>query len=89
MRTFVEELIAEKSKTELDLEFPYYDGSNPNKVLIPDSHLAGMELPSMDLNEAILILQSMKVRGANRVYFSASRNHQGYYFYGTQLKEIQ
>ena len=89
MKTFQEEFIVEESKTDLDLGFPYYEGDNSNKVIIPDLYLNGLEIPSMDLDEAILILEAMKAKGANRVYFSPHIDHQGYYFYGTKLEQVK
>lgn len=88
MKTFVEKFIAVKSRTELDLDYPNYDGEERNEVMIPSNKLDFVEAPSMDINEAIKILQEMKKKGANRIYFADHCDRRGYYFYGTQLKEI-
>jgi len=88
LKTFVEKFITEESRTELDLDYPNYEGDVHNEVMIPHSKLDWAEAPSMDIDEAIKIISNMKEKGANRVYFSAHSDHHGYYFYGTQLKEI-
>ena len=88
MKTFVEKFIVEESRTELDLDYPNYEGEERNEVMIPSNKLSWAEAPSMGIEEAIKILEDMKTKGANRVYFAAHCDHHGYYFYGTQLKEI-
>ena len=88
MRTFVEKFIAEESRTELDLDYPNYEGEERNEVMIPSNKLSFVEAPSMDIDEAIKILTELKDKGANRIYFADHCDHHGYYFYGTQLKEI-
>jgi len=91
MKTYVEKLIKEKSVTELDLRFPFYDEEYPenrNEIMVPSNQLGFTEAPSMSINEAIKILKDLKDLGANRVYFAAHSDHHGYYFYGTKLMEI-
>jgi len=88
MKTFVEKFIAEESKTELDCDFPNYEGDIRNEVMIPNNKLGFADTYSMDMDEAIKILTVLKEKGANRVYFATHCDHRGYYFYGTKLIEI-
>jgi protein-tyrosine phosphatase len=89
MKTFVEKLVAAVERTELDLEYPYYDKlGNKNEVMVPYSVLNFVEAPSIDLDDAIKILTELKEKGANRVYIADHCDHHGYYFYGVKLLEI-
>lgn len=91
MKTFVEKFIEEISRTELDLDYPNYDdvkSEERNEVMIPNNKLSFSEAPSIDLDEVISILNNLKEKGANRVYIADHSDHNGYYFYGVQLKEI-
>ncbi len=88
MKTFVEKLIAEESRTDLDLDYPHYEGEVKNEVMIPHSMLSFTEVPSLDIDEAIKILIGFKEKGANRVYIAEHCDHNGYYFYGVKLMEI-
>ena len=88
MKSFVEKIIAIESKVELDLEYPHYDGEVHNDVMIPHSKIDYTEAPSIDIDQVIAILNSLKEKGANRVYIADHCDHQGYYFYGVKLIEI-
>lgn len=88
MKTFVEKFIGKESRTELDLEYPNYEGDEANEVMIPRNLLDFTEAPSMDIDEAIKILLELKSKGANRIYFADHCDHHGYYFYGVKLMEI-
>lgn len=88
MKTFVEKFIAEKTLTELDLEFPNYSGDVRNEVMIPHNKLSHAEAPSMDIDDAIKILNELKEMGSNRVYIADHCDHNGYHFYGVKLVEI-
>lgn len=90
MKTFVEKFIHVEVRDELDLMFPHYneEAEQHNEVMIPHSKLNFAEAPSIDIDEVIIILNELKVKGANRVYIADHCDHHGYYFYGVQLKEI-
>jgi hypothetical protein len=88
MKTFVEKIIAVERRTELDLEYPNYDGEERNDVMIPHNKLNYVEAPSMDIDETIKILTELKNKGSNRVYIADHCDHHGYYFYGVKLVEI-
>lgn len=95
MRTFVEKFIGEESITELDLMPPFYETPSSfeekeirNEVMVPHHRLSFTKAPSMDLDTAIGILNDLKEKGADRIYFAAHGDHHGYYFYGTKLVEI-
>lgn len=88
MKTYVEKFIGEISKTELDLDHPFYDGEERNEVMIPHNRLGFTEAPSMDIDEVIGVLNELKNQGANRVYIADHCDHHGYYFYGTKLIEL-
>jgi hypothetical protein len=89
MKTFVEKLVAAEERTELDLEYPYYDKlGNRNEVMVPYSVLNFVEAPPIDLDDAIKILTELKEKGADRVYIADHCDHHGYYFYGVKLLEI-
>jgi hypothetical protein len=88
MKTFAEKLIQKISKTELDLKYPYYENGVPNEVLTPHNSLAFVEAPSIDIDEAIQILQELKEKGSNRVYIADNPDAEGYYFYGVKLIEL-
>jgi hypothetical protein len=99
MKTYVEKFIAEESRTELDLQFPYYsdtekdeDGDTVRNVVIYAPELEDSYVStdvSMDIDEVIGILNSLKQRGANRVYISDHCDHHGYYFYGVHMEECE
>jgi len=88
MRKFVEIFIAVESRTELDLDFPNYDGDERNEIETPYDKLTWSEAPSMDIDETIKILTDLKEKGSNRVYIADHCDHHGYYFYGVELVEI-
>jgi hypothetical protein len=90
METYAEKFIEEISKTELDLDFPYYssDSEECNEVLTPISKMPYVQVPSMNIEEAIEALQALQSAGANRVYIVDHVDHHGYYFYGTLLKKL-
>ena len=88
MKTYVEKFITEESRIELDLEYPNYEGDERNEVMIPRNRMDFGETPSMDIDEAIEILNQLKKKGSNRVYFADRGDHHGYHFYGVQLMEI-
>lgn len=87
MKTFTEEIIATENRTELDLEYPHYEGDEENNVIIPYDKLKFHEVPSLDLGETIEILTRFKEMGANRVYISEHIDHHGYIFTGVKLSE--
>jgi hypothetical protein len=88
MKTFVEKFIAEESRTELDLDHPYYDGEEGNEVMTPHHKMTWAEAPSINIDEVIVILDNLKKKGANRVRIADHSDHHGYYFYGLKLIEI-
>ena len=88
MKTFVEKFIAVESRTDLDLEYPNYEGEVSNEVMTPHNKLNYVEVPSMDIDDVINILNELKEKGSNRVYIADHCDHHGYYFYGVELKEI-
>lgn len=88
MKTFVEKFIDKIDKTELDIEFPHYDGDEQNEVMIPYNKLNYVDTPSIEINAVIGILNSLKEQGADRVYIANHADHHGYYFYGVKLMEI-
>ena len=45
-----------KSRTELDLDYPHYEGEKRNEVMIPHNKLNFAEAPSIDIDETIKIL---------------------------------
>ena len=88
MKTFVEKFVAKKNLTDLDLVYPYYEGEESNDVMIPHNKLTYVNVPSMDIEKVLTILNEMKEKGANRIYIADNVDHQGYYFYGVKLMEI-
>lgn len=88
MKTFVEKFIITTSETELDLDYPHYEGDEANEVHIPQSKLEYTEVPSMNIDDLIKILMKFKDEGADRIYIADHVDHQGYYFYGVKLIEI-
>ena len=88
MKTFVEKFIGTEERTELDLDYPNYEGDERNEVMIPHNKLNFVEAPSIDIDEVIEILNQLKEKGANRVYIADHCDHNGYYFYGVNLIEI-
>lgn len=89
MKNYREKLIVQESRTEIDLESPFYDGDERNEVDTVWDELNYVDgVPSMELDELIGILQNMKRRGADRVYIATHEDHHGYYFYGVKLEEI-
>jgi len=91
MKTYVEKYIDVIIKSDLDLEHPFYDKKDPesqNEVMIPYHKINFAEVPSMDINDVIKYLMTLKDKGADRVYIADHVDHKGYYFYGTKLIEI-
>lgn len=88
MKTYAEKFIADVALTELDMDWPFYDGDTRNEVLIPKSSLGFAESPSIHINRLIELLESMKEAGADRVYIHDHCDHHGYYFYGVKLVEL-
>ena len=88
MRTYVEKFVAVEARTELDMESPHYDGDECNEVMIPQHKLHYAEAPSMDIDDVMSLLNELKDKGANRIYIAQHCDHNGYYFYGVELKEI-
>lgn len=97
MRRFKEILIRKTEFTELDLEYPFYgpdldeDGDTESNEfessLSLDTDLYA-EAPSMSIDDAINALQNLKDEGANRVYFYAHNDHQGYIITGVNVQEL-
>ncbi len=97
MRTFVEKFVVTIERVELNLMYPYYQSTDKpnvdikNEILIPNStseKLNYVEVPSLDIDDAIYVLSELKRSGANRLYIATHVDHQGYYFYGTKLLEV-
>ena len=88
MKTFVEKFIAVAKNLNLDLKYPNYEDKINIEVMIPHNKLNYVEVPSMDIDDVINILNELKEKGSNRVYIADHCDHHGYYFYGVQLKEI-
>ena len=89
MKNYREKFIVQESRTEIDLEPPFYDGDERNEIDTVWDELKYVDgVPSMELDELIGILQNMKRRGADRVYIATHEDHHGYYFYGVKLEEV-
>lgn len=90
MKTYAEKLIDSKSKTELDLDFPHYgENDERNEVMVPHRCISlSVDTPSMDIDDAINILEELKKKGSNRVYIMNHCDHRGYYFFGVKLIEL-
>ena len=88
MKTFAEKFIAVAKNLNLDLKYPNYEDKINNEVMIPHNKLNYVEVPSMDIDDVINILNELKKRGSNRIYIADHCDHHGYYFYGVELKEI-
>ena len=89
MKSYREKFIVQESRTEIDLDPPFYDGDERNEIDTVWDELKYVDgVPSMELDELIGILQNMKRRGADRVYIATHEDHHGYYFYGVKLEEV-
>ena len=89
MKSYREKFIVQESRTEIDLDPPFYDGDERNGIDTVWDELKYVDgVPSMELDELIGILQNMKRRGADRVYIATHEDHHGYYFYGVKLEEV-
>ena len=89
MKIYREKFIVQESRTDIDLDPPFYDGDERNEIDTIWKELKYVDgVPSMELDELIGILQNMKRRGADRVYIATHEDHRGYYFYGVKLEEI-
>ena len=86
MKKFKETLVKKISKTEIDLDSPFYTGDERNEVEVITDNITYS--PSMDIDEAINILNELKKSGSNRVYIADHEDHHGYYFYGVKLTEL-
>lgn len=88
MKKYKEILIEEVSEDELDLESPFYDGDERNEIDSSELGDIWSESPSIDIDEVIKILSSLKEKGANRVYLFAHSDHHGYIITGVKLVEL-
>lgn len=92
MKKFIEKYIDNVEKTDLDLNWPFYD-ENEESTKIEYSKSARefslSEAPSLDIDEAISVLQELKKQGANRVYIGDHCDHHGYHFTGVKLVEVE
>jgi hypothetical protein len=89
MKKFIEKFIAQESRTELDLDYPNYEGEQRNEITTPDQDLTFVEVPSIAIKEVIEILTSLQEKGSDRVYIATHEDHHGYYFYGVKLLRIK
>lgn len=97
IKKYKEIFVGEVSKTELDLEPPYWveteDGQadvRVDVVLAPEISNSYVDTDvSMEIDEVISILERLKAKGADRVYIADHCDHHGYYFYGVRLEEVE
>jgi len=96
MKKFKETLVEEIQVDELDLEYPFYgpdvdenDDEEPNDIDISKMPDIYSEVVSMDIQRALDVLMKLQQKGANRVYFYADTDHQGYIFTGVKLTELK
>ena len=91
MKYYAERFVKEIRKTELDLDFPFYNGKDDqrNEVLSPHHLISFAEAPSIEIDEVMNIMTKLKNEGADRVYIADHSDHHGYYFYGVKLNELK
>lgn len=87
MKTFTETLIEEIEKSDIDLDYPFYEKGERNEVETLDN--VWSEAPSISINETIETLENLAGKGANRVYLYAHGDHHSYIFTGVRLEEIK
>lgn len=90
-RKFKEILKGQREATELDLQYPFYENDEadePNEIEYSQDMRYDSETPSMEIIEVIKIMMNLQAHGADRVYMVPHSDHNGYYFYGVELKEI-
>lgn len=85
-KSFKEEFVDEKSFTELDMDYPYYEGDERNEVDTYDASFS--ETVSISIDDLMNCLQEMKDKGADRVYVAQHSDHHGYYITGVKLVSI-
>jgi hypothetical protein len=90
MKTYVEEFIDETEFSELDLEHPFYNEEEENGNDIKYSNkVQWQDTVSIKIDTVINHLNSIKKKGADRVYIVAHSDHYGYIFTGVNLKELK
>lgn len=91
MEHYAERFVKQIERTELDLEFPYYNGDDEkrNEVLFPHHLIGFAEAPSIEIDEVMKIMTELKSEGADRVYIADHSDHHGYYFYGVKLNKLK
>lgn len=87
MKRFKEKLIESKEFSEIDLEYPFYENDERNEVEMPNEEI-WYDTESMSIDDAILTLEHLKEKGADRVYIVAHSDHHGYIFTGVKLEEL-
>ena len=82
---FIKELRAE----DLDLEHPFYqDGSDDrNEVELLCKEIDYSEVPPIEIERLKAIIHELESEGANMIRIVAHVDHQGYIFYGVNIKE--
>lgn len=89
MKNYKETFISKQVVSELDLDPPFWeiDEDEPNLVdYCEDGQY--QDAPSMDIEDLIHILETIKRQGANRVYIESDNDHQGYEFTFVNLTEV-
>ena len=84
MKRYEEKFIKEISRTEIDLDHPFYENGGDDRNEVKTINLG----VSIEIDEVIGILNDLKNSGADRVYIAEPCDHHGYYFYGVKLNQI-
>lgn len=89
---FKETYIEEIEHSELDLEYPFYtvdeNDEDVRSEIEYDNKVDWSESPSIEIDEVIKTLETLKSKGANRCYIIAHSDHYGYVFTGVKLEKI-
>ena len=89
MKRYKEKFVKEISRTEIDLDHPFYENGGDDKNEVETIDCDFVEgVPSIGIDEVINILNDLKNSGADRVYIAEHCDHHGYYFYGVKLNQI-
>jgi len=86
MKNYRETVVEEIQHSDLDLQEPFYTGEERNEVDTAEDIWS--ETVSMDIDEALKTLTTLKEKGSNRVYLYAHSDHNGYIFTGVKLEEV-
>lgn len=73
--------------SEIDLDAPFYTGDERSEIE-HSKDVTWYDTESIAIDEALRVLQLLKLQGSERVYLFAHSDHHGYIFTGVKLDKV-